>query len=83
MTSTTLLGMPVRVSEHATTTKVAFSLVANLQRRRKRYTVRRDEWKEPAAYFINGKSLSMPGFPVRDTLVIHPELYAKLEGAQS
>lgn len=65
-----LLGFPVRMSPYAEEVKVTYSVVRFSTRRKKRknWTVQRNEQRIPCCYMIGGQ-----GF------VMHPEFYAKLK----
>lgn len=70
-----LYGLPVRVSTLAVALKVNVSLSFAPKRRRKRWSVRRTETMEPAAFMMN---LGATGIGSGQCLVMHPTLAAKL-----
>lgn len=75
-----LYGLPVLISEHATSLKTHVELMYSRRRRRKRWSVRVTQSVEPAICMMNMDLLRLPGQPSRGYVyVMHPALAAKLE----
>lgn len=70
-------GIPVRVSPLAVRTEVTHHLIYNKNRRRKRWSVGRDEKVVPAVFVMNTKLLSIDG-KGEEVLVVHPSIAAQL-----